>query len=580
MRSYLGRTHNDAVPTDDEIVAANLQFESEETFLPAATAQDPSPFVFADNTAEGNALSTTVQTMLQFHAQELLLRRKMAVMTRQWSINHLGVLKPGWNDKIKDVAVENRRIQDFIFDPNGFVDVYGDFSSWLGERIYVTAEKLIEMFPKHKAYIMLDVDMELGTRVCYTEWWTDDFCFTTYKKKVLDKHKNEFFNYEEEQEPDPLTGQTPPPKRNHFAFPKKPYVFLSVYSLQERPHDITGLLEQNIPNQNRINKREGQLDGALGQAVNGTAFSENNFNQETAKQAAIAMKDQNKGQVLIPEGGPIAEAIVRIPAPEVKEGFFKDLDNAKNDLRSSWGTQGIASQEQKPDDTARGMVLNQGRDTSRIGGGIGDVLEQSVAKGVFDWLVQLYQVFYDEKHFAAVLGSGKAVEYVQLQASDIDRQLIVGVAANSMQPKDQISEGNQAMALFEQKAIGPKTLLETLNFPDPDDAAGDGVLWAIDPQSYLAMNFPELAQKLQQFQQQQAQAQQQQQAQQMQMEAQSGQMQLQQKGQQGQMQLQQGEAAHKQKLQQEQQSHAQKMQIQKEQASAKLAQQTKGTMPK
>ena len=148
MRSYLGRNGMGEVPGNEDVVAANLQFESEETFLPAATAQDPSPYVYGANDGGANALSKKVQTMLQFHAQQLLLRRKIAVMARQWSINHLGVLKAGWNGDIKDVAIDNRKIQDFVFDPHGFVDVYGDFSSWLGERIYVTAEKMCDLFPK------------------------------------------------------------------------------------------------------------------------------------------------------------------------------------------------------------------------------------------------------------------------------------------------------------------------------------------------------------------------------------------------------------------------------------------------
>jgi len=228
LRSYLGRNGLGEVPGEDEIVAANLQFESEETFLPAATAQDPSPFVFGANDQGVNALSQKVQTMLQFHAQQLLLRRKIAVMVRQWSINHLGVLKPGWNADIKDVAIENRKIQDFIFDPNGYVDVYGDFNSWLGERIYVTAERLCDLFPKKTVDIVLEVDGKMGTKCCYTEWWNDDYCFTTFKSGsgrggiVLDKHKNEFFNYEkqEDQTPDPLTGQVKPVKGITLPFPR------------------------------------------------------------------------------------------------------------------------------------------------------------------------------------------------------------------------------------------------------------------------------------------------------------------------------------------------------------------------
>lgn len=573
LRSYLGRDMNTGKLLDANLPgAANLQFESEETFLPAATAQDPSPFVFSDDTPEGNKLSQDVQTMLQFHAQQLLIRRKLALMTRQWSIYHLGVLKAGWNrfevngEERGDVAIDNRKIQDFIFDPNGFVDVFGDFSSWLGERIYISASKLIEFFPKHKQYITDEVGSDkLGTEVCYTEWHNDDYSFCTFKEKVLDKHKNEFYNYHEEQEDDLLQV---PEKRNHFSTPKKPYIFLSVFSLQERPHDITGLIEQNIPNQAKISKRTEQIDANVSQSNNGIAFSENNFNQETAKQASNALTN-GVGKVLVPQGGPIAEAIVRIPAPDFPESGFKDLENSENHLRSSWGTQGIASQEQKPNETAKGEMLNQSRDTTRIGGGIGDILEQSVAKGVFDWLVQLYHVFYDVKHFGAVMGTGKATEYVQLSSQDLNRQLIVGVAANSMKPRDQISEGNQAMTLFEAKAIGPKTLLAALDFPDADDAAGDGVLYNINPQAYLEMNFPELMQQLQQIQQKQMQAQQQAQQQQVAMEGQQGQQQLQQKQQAGDQQLQQGEQAHQQKLRQEQESHQQKLQIQKEQASEK-----------
>jgi len=596
LRSYLGRNGQNEVPGEEEIVAANLQFESEETFLPAATAQDPSPFVFGANDEGVNALSQKVQVMLQFHAQQLLLRRKIAVMVRQWSINQLGVMKPGWNEDIKDVVIENRKIQDFIFDPDGYVDVYGDFSSWLGERIYVTAEKLCDLFPKKTADIILEVGGKMGTKCCYTEWWNDDYCFSTFKSGegrggiVLDKHKNEFFNYEkqEDMKPDPLTGQVPPAKRNHFAIPKKPYIFLSVFSLQERPHDITGLIEQNIPNQRKISKRVEQIDNNVSQSNNGLLFSEDNFNQETGKQAYDALTKKGHGGVLVPssEKGQGAQgSVIRLDAPSFPEAAFKDLENSENHLRSSWGTQGIASQPAKPDETARGMTLNQGRDTSRIGGGIGDVIEQSVAKSCFDWLVQLYCVFYDEPHFGAVLGSGQATEYVELQASEINQQLVVGVTANSMQPKDQISEGNRALELAKGNFIGPKTLLETLNFPNPDDAAEDGAFWTFSLKadggmSYISLNFPELAQKLQAMQQQAMQAQQQAQQAQAQQEAQGVAQQQQQKAQEGQAQLQQKEAAHQQQMSHGEQAHQQKMAQQKDIASAALAAKTQGTQPK
>ena len=62
---------------------------------------------------------------------------------------------------------------------------------------------------------------------------------------------------------------------------------------------------------------------------------------------------------------------------------------------------------------------------------------------------------------------------------------------------------DKAQALFDKGAIGPKTLLKMLDFPDPDDAAADGVLYKMDPMAYMQLNFPDFAQKLQMAQQQQ-----------------------------------------------------------------------------
>lgn len=511
LESYLGKRKDGQWLNPQGPVAANLQFEAEETFLASALSKNPEPVVYSDNSPEGNAIASDVKTMLAFHADQLALRRKLAFMVRQWSIYHLGVLKHGWNPKINDVMIENRRVQNFIFDPHGYVDAYGDFVGYLGERITdITAEKLIELFPEHKDYILVEVEDKMGTMVTYTEWWSadDTFTFTTFKEKVLAKNKNPYFKYPEpindpltgEEAIDPMTNEPMMTKaRNHFAQPKKPYTFLSVFSLQEQPHDITGLIEQNLATQRKITNRTEQIDANVDASNNGYAYSMDNFNQETAKQAATARRKGNP--ILIPSGGPIDRAIMPLPAQDLPAAIFNELEIAKSDLRSSWGIQGITAEPQDEDQTARGMILNQSHDTTRIGGGIGDAIEQ-VADNVFNWLTQLYYVFYDEQHFAAIMGNAKAVEYVTISSQDLDRQLIVSVSPDSLKPKDEVTQINLAQALFDKGAIGPKTLLKMLDFPNPDEAAADGVLYRLDPMAYMTLNFPDFAQKLQQAQQQ------------------------------------------------------------------------------
>lgn len=502
---YLGR-QKEGGPTvmgDSPAISANLLFEAEETFLPAALSKNPEPVVWSDNTDEGNQVSKDLKTMLQYHADTLVLRAKLTLMVRHWSIYFLGCLKHGWDAKIEDIKTEVVDPRKLILDPEGFVDCYADYEGYVGERKTVTARKLIEMFPAHTAYITVWADARMGTNLTYTEWWTDEYCFYTFKGKVLDKHKNPHFNYPKEEAGMDEYG-TPTMEQNdgvnHFAYPKKPYTFLSVFTFGEQPHDVTGLIEQNIPNQRRLTRRTEQIDYNLSRANNSDVFSEENFNQETAKQAAVAMAKGNP--VLVPAGKPISEAISRLQAPGLGADFFNDLENTKTDLRSIFGVQGITGGKQDEDQTARGMILDQSHDTSRIAGGIGDRIEQ-VADNVFNWWTQLYCVYYDQQHEAMIMGQLRAVEYVTLRSQDLDRRLVISVAPDSMKPKDEITEMNQAMSLWESGAIDPKTLLTILDFPDPQTTAEQVVLWKLDPQSYMQLNFPDLAEKLMQMQMQQ-----------------------------------------------------------------------------
>lgn len=482
---------------DEKVVPTNLIFEATATFVPQALAQNPEPVVFSDNTNEGKTASNDLKTMLQYHADVLCLRKKLGMMVWHWSIYFTGVVKHGWEIRIDpstgldkgDIKTEIRKPQNFILDPDGFVDEFGDFKGdFLGERIESTAERLIELFPKHKTYIFLKANGKLGTKVVRTEWWTDKYCFTTFQDEVLDKHKNEFFNYEQKQQMNEFGAVVPQePPKNHFAVPKMPYTFLSVFSLQERPHDFTNLVEQNIANQDRINDRDDQISKNLASANNSVVLSGQAFTSETASQAVQSFYEE--GFILVPNGD-VEHAVKRIPANNVPESVFQAQANDKDALRSVYGTQGLTPST-KPDQRVRNNILNEQHDNTRIGGGVGDALEQ-VADNIFNWWVQLYCVFYDQEHYAAVMGTGRAVEYVQLSTQSFGRKFVISVAPNSMRPKDEISETNLAIELWSAKALDPITLFKKLDFPDPMETAKQVTMWNTNPQQYALTYFPEI----------------------------------------------------------------------------------------
>lgn len=467
--------------------SSNLIFEAEETFLPKALAKNPEPVVWSDNTPEGEQASSQIKAILQYKSDTMVLRKKLGIVLRHWSIYFTGIVKYGWDKKSKDFTLQVRNPKNFVWDSDAYIDESGRYiGDFIGERCTVAAQKLIDKFPSSKDYIYLKVDGKLGTKCTYTEWWTDEYCFYTFEDEVLDKHKNQFFNYPktekntpEEQEKYGLDEEeTVTPGKNHFAQPVMPYTFFSVFTLQEQPHDITNLIEQSIPNQDRILDRDLQISRNLRTGNNSLIMDDRFFTIETAKQGAMAIED----------GDPIlgnVEGVKRLPASPLPSGILEAQETDKQTLRAIFGTSGITPQEQSSTSTARGMILNQDQDSSRIGGGIGESLEQ-FADANFNWMLQLMYVFYDEPHYAAIVGQGNAISYVGIVNSDINRQFVVSVSPNSMAPKDEVSVQNQAVSLFTGHSLDPLSLFQKLDFPDPKETALKTAIWITNPQQYIA----------------------------------------------------------------------------------------------
>lgn len=461
-------------------VSKNLLFEATATFVPAALAENPEPVVFSDNTDEGKEASNDLKTMLQFHAKTLGLRQKLGVMVWQWSEYFIGAVKHGWEpnegedgDK-GDITTELRKPQNLVLDPDGYVDEFGDFHGWVGDRIEKKASWFIEKYPKHKEYITLKVNGKLGTRIVATEWWEDEYSFTSFGDVILDKHRNEFYNYEK--------GAP-----NHFAKPKKPFTFLSVFSLQEEPYDFTNLIEQNIPNQDRINDRDEQITKNLASAQNGILLSGQSFTVETQEQAVQSFYEE--GMVIIPDGN--MEAIKRVPANPLPNGIMDAQASDMDSLRGIYGTKGLVP-NQNPEEAVRNNIMNEQHDSSRIGGGVGDRLE-IVSENIFNWWVQLYCKFYDTPHYGAVMGNAAAIEYVSLTSEDMQRKFVVTVSPNSMAPKDEVSQRNEAIQLAEGVWLDPINLFKALDNADPINTAKMVTMFRTNPKLYMQTFFGEVA---------------------------------------------------------------------------------------
>jgi hypothetical protein len=459
----------------------NLIFEALETFLPIATRANPDPLVKTDPTDIDNKFARSIKEALVHEADVQKLRRKLAKCARHWAIYRVGVLKVTWDVRTKSIKTDVINARRMIFDKDGYIDEGGHFiGEYLGEKKKDTAERLIELFPNKKQEISRKVEGKLGTKVEYYEWWyLGSDVFFTMDDIVLGKFKNPNWNYDGTiKEKDPETGaeiETDIQGVNHLKEKCAPYVFLSVFSMGLHPHDDTSLIIQNLPLQDKINRRERQIDKNVQSQNNGLVVSGKSFTEEQASQAASALR---RGVAIRVPDGNVTGAVQRFPAQGLPADIFRDLDETKDQLRNLFGTAGSTAEGLESQKSVRGKIMISQQDSSRIGGGITEQLEQ-VADTIYNLWVQFMFVYYDEEHFITSAGLTEGTELFTLKKENFPllKTLDITVKEGSLIPKDPLTQRNEAIDLWSAGVIDPLSFYKRLDVPDPIQMTQQLILW-------------------------------------------------------------------------------------------------------
>jgi len=468
----------------------NLIFEAVETFLPIATRANPDPVVQADNSPQGLELAKNVKNGLVDWADKAKFRMKLKKGTRQWVIRKLGVWKMTYDVLTDEIKCDALQVKNMFFDPDGHWDESGLFTGeWIGEKKKMSAAQLIEMFSAHEDKIKEMAAGNAAKKLELEEWWyhgTDIFYFIG--EECVGTFKNPNWNYDGEiKRTDPETGEeivTPVIGKNHkfgTNSPMAPYVGLSIFTTDEHPHDDTSLISQNIPLQDLNNKRLRQIDKNADSQNNGALASGTSFTKEQAAEAATFLR--KGGTVWVPNGD-VNAAWKRDAAPPLARDIFQQQENVANRLQNIFGTAGSTAQGTQEEKTVRGKIIVAQQDSSRIGGGITEYIEQC-ADTIYNFVVQFMYVYYDDPHYVSAMGQNGAQEMVSIRNSDFVMDVTVTVKDGSLIPKDPLTERNEAMDLWTAQAIGLPELYSRLDFADPMGSAQQTLLWQMVAQGKL-----------------------------------------------------------------------------------------------
>jgi len=482
---WLGKSYFDTSQEEkDKPIPDNLVFEAVETFIPLATRQNPEAMVLTDDTEQGQALADKVKKILSYQADRLAIKLSIKQATRYWLLYFLGCIKVGWNKIENDIDISVLRPQKLILDPNSeiFRGVYK--GAFIGEIKEDKASTLAARYPGKKTEIEASCKGKMATKIHYKEWWTNEYVFWTLEDSVLDKAKNPHWNYETPRQVIDDFGnvtETIEKGNNHFSVPQMPYVFLNAFSLGRKPYDETNMLHQVLYLQDVAQRRFEQIDRNADSMNGGLAVSGDAFTKDQAAQLSEAVR--KGGTVWVPRGR-VEDAIQRLTAQSLPSDVYQNEIDIRRRVQDIFGITGSSAGGIQKERTVRGKVLQTSKDTDRIGGGVGENIEQ-FADRLYNWLVQIMYVYYDEPHAAAIIGQERAVEYINIKNSDFNRKITVSIKEGSLLPKDSMSKRNEAVELFSAGALDPVTLFDRLEFPNPRETAQRLIMWKLNPSALL-----------------------------------------------------------------------------------------------
>lgn len=505
-RYYLGEQF---APTNLDVarpMVDNALFEAMETQIPMATQKNPEPVITLANSEPQDddnklAYARKLTKKLAEVADEIKLRLNLKKAAHYNELYLLSVGKVGWDMDKNIPSFTMLRPEKLILDPEATIDPADGYTGkYIGEYRTMEADMLLDLLKKHGGeeggvkLIQDLVDKKDGTDIRFIEWWENDQLYWTLGNEVLFKSKNINWNADQKAQPaqpaapqlDPTTGQPmpnaapaqPTPGINHLSAPSMPYIFLSVINLGKGPVSDTSNISQNLSNQDRLNKRNRQIDKAIDKMNGGTVVSLANagLTQENAGPAVKAM--QNGGTVVIPAGEP-EKAVKHMSGNGLPADVYNDRTDIRQRISDIYGTRGSTAAGLMHDRTVRGKMMAQQADASRIGGGVSEYLEQ-FADDIFNWFVQMLYVHDDA--------------FISNQPPP---KIKVSVKEGSLLPKDAATMAAEAMNLAKEGMMSKLDLYKRLDYPNPEEMAANAWLEANAPEVLYGQD-PRVAQVIQQ----------------------------------------------------------------------------------
>ena len=502
----------------------NVIFEAEGTLKAVAISRVPDLLVKPGNDSDqSREIADNLTEIINSRMRKRENRRVLGMAYSHRPIYFIGCIKCVWDP-------EKGRDGDYYFEaihPDN-IDLdhtasraCEDQMDWVAHHYELSIKEILMRFPDKKKDLFdeLQWDEETGeeeknlaskikiSEIWFTwykkvqgEWQRQEGVAWKYKRCVLKKMKNPYwdwegeqilFNYNENEKQEVnegmirnafITGQQLDLRSediyyNYFTSPKKPFIFIGYRQMGKGPMDETTRVEQARYLQDNVNIRGKQIT-----EMANLARGKNVFSEESGLTAEdIAKIDMNNPNQDILVAGNLSQVHTFIPGIQPTAALFEDQNINRERIFSKMSVNAALRGVRGDERTATQTQLFKESDFTRIDDEVEDTIN-AAAEEMADWAMQMMKLFYTEKHYVKVLGQAGQVVFQTIDRDMIEDGMEVEVSASSV---DKLRRKREAFELAGIGMIDPVSFFKDIEASDPEGRAEKLMLFNAAPELYM-----------------------------------------------------------------------------------------------
>ena len=436
----------------------NRIFMATETMIPIASSRLPEIEVRPGDEDEQSQMDADdLKDIIAYHMERVGIQEKAEKFLRNQIIFRYGVFKIDWDKQEDDLGLRlihpkriripkyGKSVDELAFVLEDLEMSFGQIKDIFGQD---TANNVLKQSPEDSD------NKQRKATYTITEVWTNDFVAWKAGGTILDKKPNPFYDFENKE-------------NNFFEKARKPYIIKSLFETDESIIGNTDYIQQMISIQDNINIRKRQTENIIAKVANPPLLIDSQVMSE--EQAANVTNEE--GLILYGNGAADGTKIRFENPGQVPNYLFLDLEASRVQFDNIWGIHSTTRGEREGKETLGGRQLLKAADLGRI-----DLVARQLERAldeIAEWCTQLIKLFYTEEKSFTILGEDGVRFVKNFSGKKVKKNVKPMVIAGSTLPKDEITQRQEAIQLWQLGALGIKTLYKRLKMANVQNAIDD-----------------------------------------------------------------------------------------------------------